>query len=207
MAIFDLHSKRQKKLRGEVPDVYVYDTFPNPFRVQVVHIWGDTLGSIEEYGQGKVLNTYKVIVDALCREYGLFQLRERNSGWNYFAELADFFLNEGDPAKVLDILEIAFRAVDRLTRDYWYLGRQDADARATAGIDELNQRFKEHGLGYEYIDCEIIRVDSEFVRAEVIKPALTLLHTKEFSGAQVEFLKAHEHLPTRTPKRSANREL
>jgi AbiJ N-terminal domain 4 len=80
-----------------------------------------------------------------------------------------------------------------LTRDYWYLGRKDADARATEGIDELNQRFKEHGLGYEYTNREIIRIDSEFVHAEVIKPALTLLHTKEFSGAQAEFLKAHEH--------------
>src|SRR6202035_2990094 len=45
----------------------------------------------------------------------------------------------------------------------------------------------------QYADGEIIRVDSEFVHAEVVKPALALLHTKEFSGAQAEFLKAHEH--------------
>ena len=60
MAIFDLFSKRQKRLRGEMPDVYVYDDLPNPLRVQIVHIWKDTL------------RRYEFIVDALCREYGVF---------------------------------------------------------------------------------------------------------------------------------------
>ena len=45
MAIFDLFSKRQKKLRGEVPDVYTYDDIQSPLRVQIVHIWTDALGS------------------------------------------------------------------------------------------------------------------------------------------------------------------
>lgn len=40
--IFDLFSKRQKKLRGDVPDVYVYDNIPNALRVQIIHIWSDS---------------------------------------------------------------------------------------------------------------------------------------------------------------------
>ena len=32
MAIFDLFSKRQKALRGDVPDVYTYDDLPNSLR-------------------------------------------------------------------------------------------------------------------------------------------------------------------------------
>jgi hypothetical protein len=43
------------------------------------------------------------------------------------------------------------------------------------------------------VDGEIIRIDSEFIHTEVIKPALALLQAKQFSGAQAEFLKAHEH--------------
>ena len=39
MSIFDIFSKRQKKLRGEVPDVYVYDKLPSPLRVQIIQIW------------------------------------------------------------------------------------------------------------------------------------------------------------------------
>lgn len=49
MAIFDLFSKRQKSLRGDVPDVYVYDNLPDALRVQIVHIWTDALGNDENY--------------------------------------------------------------------------------------------------------------------------------------------------------------
>lgn len=38
MKIYELFSKRQKRLRGEVPDVYQYETIPPELRVQVVHI-------------------------------------------------------------------------------------------------------------------------------------------------------------------------
>lgn len=45
--IFDLFSKRQKKLKGDVPDVYVYDNIPNALRVQIINIWYDSLVIIE----------------------------------------------------------------------------------------------------------------------------------------------------------------
>jgi AbiJ N-terminal domain 4 len=195
MAIFPLYSKRQKQLRGEVPDVYVYDTFPNPFRVQVVHIWQDALGNHAEYHDQyrQVFSTYESIVQTLCREYGVFSLQERTYGWDHVQELANYFLEATDPEKILDIIELTFNCIDTFTRSYSYLHRSDADQRANDAIEELNQRFKEHGLGYQYCDSEIIRVDSEFVHAEIVKPALALLHGSEFSGAQAEFLKAHEH--------------
>ena len=55
-------------------------------------------------------------------------------------------------------------------------------------------RFKEHGVGYQFESGEIIRVDSQILHAEVVKPVLTLLGQEErFKGANEEFLKAHEH--------------
>jgi hypothetical protein len=44
MPIFDLFSKRQKRLRGEVPGVYTYDQIPQTLRVQIVHIIRDAKG-------------------------------------------------------------------------------------------------------------------------------------------------------------------
>jgi hypothetical protein len=38
----------------------------------------------------------------------------------------------------------------------------------------------------------MMRVDSQFLHADVIKPALTLLSDSRYSGAQEEFLKAHK---------------
>ena len=48
MAIIELYSKRQKRLRGDVPDVYTYDEIPQNLRVQIIHICNGTIGSKEE---------------------------------------------------------------------------------------------------------------------------------------------------------------
>lgn len=59
----------------------------------------------------------------------------------------------------------------------------------------MNGRFREHCIGYEFAGGEIIRVDSKYLHAETVKPALHLLQEagKGFSGPLDEFLKAHEH--------------
>ena len=49
-------------IRGDVSDVYFYADLPRPLRVQIVHIWTDTLGNGEQYWKGKVQKTYKFIV-------------------------------------------------------------------------------------------------------------------------------------------------
>jgi hypothetical protein len=52
MAIYDLFSKRKKirEKEGQV-DVYQYDSLPQPFRVQVVHIWNSAIGKFRHTGQ------------------------------------------------------------------------------------------------------------------------------------------------------------
>ena len=60
-------------------------------------------------------------------------------------------------------------------------------------ITELNERFKEHGVGYQFVSGKIIRVDSEFLHVEAVKPALAVLRDDRFKGANEEFLSAHEH--------------
>jgi hypothetical protein len=51
----------------------------------------------------------------------------------------------------------------------------------------LNLRFLEHGVGYKYEAGTLIRIDSELVHAEVVKPALNLLRAKEYKGANENF--------------------
>jgi hypothetical protein len=197
MGIFDLFSKRQKRQRGDVPDVYSYDTIPKSLRIQIVHIWKDTIGSSEEYHNDYygVYNTYKLIVESLCREYGTFTLASTNdfSRRNYFTELVQFILQEQDVEKILDAIELSFKAIDKITRDYSHLHRQHASEVADEAIAELNVRFQENAVGFQFSDGEIIRIDSALIHAEVVKPALTLLNKKEYAGAQAEFLQAHEH--------------
>lgn len=201
MQILDLFSKRQRKIRGEVPDVLTYETLPHALRVQIVHILTDTLGNETEaapYGAPMVAQAYEYVVDSLCREYGVFRLpgeRERRDR-HYLSELFNFILSEKSVEKVLDAVELSFGVVDVHSRKWEYKTRHhdsNPNMEADAGLAELNARFLEHGIGFRYEAGEIIRVDSEVIHAEVVKPALTLLHHPAFAGAEAEFHRAFEH--------------
>ncbi|MDQ6984441.1 MAG: hypothetical protein Q9M44_06970 [Ghiorsea sp.] len=206
MAIFDLFSKRQRVLKGDVPDVFTYDNLPNTLRVQIVHIWTDALGNNENYyNRPEVEKAYKFIVDSLCREYGLFKLPTPETHQRmYLTELANYLLQESEVEKQLDVIELSFRLIDRATRNYTYLRRNNASEYADNAIDELNKRFKEHGIGFQYVEGEIIRVDSELIHVEAVKPALKLLNEKNYKGAQQEFLSAYEHYRNGKHKESLN---
>jgi hypothetical protein len=195
MGVLDIFSNRQKRLRGEVPDVYSYDTLPEALRVQIVHIWCDTLGSGAAYrdDDGETRNAYRKIVKALCREYGVFALPTSLPDADHFSQLTGFLLQERNADKALDAVELSFRVIDNATRKWGYRHHAYASEEADAAIEELNARFREHGVGYQFVDGEIVRVDSELLHVEVVKPALALLRATEYAGAQQEFLKAHEH--------------
>ena len=190
MTIIDLFSKRQKRRRGEVPEVFVYDEIPPSLRVQLVQILGDGLGAQGSY-DGSELELIEEIHKALSREYGVFSLSDqrRVSDWE---AIANYLLKTEDVEHVIDIVELSLRLIDTEIRqnDYRYRGRK---AGSDETISEANDRFREHGVGYEFINGEVIRVDSQMVHAEVVKPTLKLLSDKKYSGANDEYLKAHEH--------------
>lgn len=192
MGIFDIFSKRQKRLRGENPDVYQYKDLPQALRVQIVHIMCDALGRPGDWTQG---DCWKGISDALCREYGLFSLPDATpiNRKSFFEDVCNFLLKTSEVEKALDVVEMTFGVIDDISRDYHFMGRHDASQVADDAINELNRRFKEHGVGYQFANREILRVDSQLLHAEVVKPALRLLESKAYAGPQDEFLKAHEH--------------
>ena len=196
MPILNIYSKRQKKKRGETPDVFQYDLLPPEFRVQVVHILRDGLGmpyhsNFTGYNSS-VNDAYKSIHDSLCREYGLFTLVENPDG-NFASSVFNFLLN-ADLEEALDLIELSFQAITQLEDNYAYRNNAGIIATAKSSIKELNIRFLEHGIGYQFESGQIIRVDSKLAHAEIIKPALqVLLSDKIYAGANEEFLKAHEH--------------
>ena len=133
------------------------------------------------------LSAYKFIVETLCREYGLFLLpgtQQAPRGRYYLKELVEFLLNERDTERFLDAVQLSFQAIDRFTRGWDYLHRQNASEVADAAISELNERFREHGVGYQFENDELMRVDSQFLHADVVKPALALLRESGYRGAE-----------------------
>ncbi len=81
MKIYELFSKRQKRLLGEVPDIYQYKTIPHELRVQIVHIWRAVLRDRNTGGDAK--QVYELLHQTLCYEYGKFTLEQRDdSGYH-----------------------------------------------------------------------------------------------------------------------------
>ena len=193
MAIFELFSKRQRKLRGEVPDVYQYKNIEQNFRVQVVHIVRDTIGFDQNYNNYSN-RVYKDIHRILCKEYGVFTLKEYAD--SNFSAVFDYFLSQKTHEKCLDIIELTFRVIDTYVREHEWNFREAVGVcqKPDDAISELNFRFKEAGIGYQFESGELIRVDSQYVHSEVVKPVLHLLgKNKKYAGANDEFLSAHEH--------------
>lgn len=191
MKIFDLFSKRQRRARGEIPDVYVYDKLPQPLRVQIVHIIQDAFG-VDHYGAQHADRAYEFVNQALCREYGLFELVKRSQSDKQ--SVLNFFLQEELTERALDVVELCFQIINtHIAENGAYNYNTDRKIEPNAAISELNERFKEHGVGYQFESNELLRLDSNYLHAEAVKPTLMVLRGEGFKGANEEFLNAHEH--------------
>lgn len=120
--MLNIFSKRQKQLRGEVPDVFQYTDIPLPLRTQIVHIIKDGLG--DSTGHSSPCDeVYCYIHDSLCREYGRFSL-DPNGGPTYPHHgqgiVLTFLLKATDIEQALDVVEMAFKLIEVKGSDYMY---------------------------------------------------------------------------------------
>ena len=192
MGIVDIFSKRQRRLRGDVPDVYQYVDLPVPFRRQVIHILRDVLGNDQAYWEHVATREwFQDIHDILARELGVFNLYDSASN----AQQGVFnFLLEADVENALSVIEVSFQVARKAQENHeYYYYILSLNMRFPEAVEELNARFKEHGIGYQLESNEIVRVDSQFLHQEAVKPALQLLKATRYAGANDEFRKAHEH--------------
>jgi AbiJ N-terminal domain 4 len=195
MSILDLFSKRQKVLRGEVSDVYSYDQIPYELRVQLVRVFQDAFGRdvpSRYSSESAVDEIYTKINISLAKEYGLFSLGGENRDSKI--SVHHFLLKEENYERVIDLIEYMLRILDLYIRDnHQYLSRTISAVNPDEAIAEINERFRENGVGYRYENKRIIRVDSELIHSEIIKPVLSLLSNPIYIGANQEFITAFEH--------------
>ena len=188
--IFELFSKRQKKFRGDVTDVYKYNEIPQKLKTQVIHIVKDTIGIEGNYSNANFV--YEQIHKVLCKEYGVFSLSNTRTG--FFPAIYEFFLEEKDYEKCLDIIEVTFSYINDYIRKKPHMFQNVNCQSPDSAINELNDRFKEASVGYQFESGEIIRVDSQYIHSEVVQPVLRVLGgNKKYKGTNHEFLLAHEH--------------
>jgi hypothetical protein len=165
MPVYETYAARAATAaKAGAPDVYVYDKLPPFLKKQISQILTESIPAVDEYWTD-VAKTMDREIESFSTLYG----PGSGSCLTYLAKSEDL---EG----VLSLIEIC------------------AGAMARAEIDELNARFLQHGVGYQFENGQIIRIDSQYVHAEVVKEALWLLRQPGFETANDEFMKAHRHL-------------
>lgn len=177
-------------------DVYQYDHLPEPFRGQVVHLLIDAIGhevrSSVRLSEPAPDRAWHEIHEAILRKRGDFYLCR--PGEPPMSDCANFIMS-GSTNDVLDLITVAFSIVDttvRRTYNFHDIEIFKIKIEPDEAIDALNMRFKEHKIGYVFTNGKLIRIESEYLHSEAVTPALSLLHEQNFSGAEEEFLKAHE---------------
>jgi hypothetical protein len=193
MAIADMFSRRQKKLKGTFADVFVYDSIPTPLRVQICHIWQDVFGPshIDYVGDNPA---YVELHKTFAREFSLFTFPAFVQ--DHKLALIDFFVNHATVEQAIDMIDVSMKFAITTHSNYRWKETFRAQTSPADAIDELNSRLLEHSVGYEFVigtSPQFIRRDSEHLHKEAVIPALRLLHEQGFAGADEEYRKAHDH--------------
>jgi hypothetical protein len=132
---------------------------------------------------------WEFIHKTLCREMGVHSLGSHPLAQTNVVR----FLETAGIDDFLDTVELCCKYIALILSkktDYQrrQLGiKQDPDS----AINEVNYRFREACLGYQFEEEEFLRVDSQFIHENVVKPAIQILNAEEFSGPRSEFLSAH----------------
>ena len=193
MGIIETFSKRQKRLKGEVTDVFTYNDIPDGLRVQICHIWKRCLG-LEKRDYMGHNPIYLELEENLAAEFGLFSLGDKNFGLPNI--IVKYFMNSANTEQALDMIQMSFQFVVTANHNYEWKMSWRPQISSSEAIHDLNKRFLEHGVGYAFVDGEspqLIRKDNDHLHEEVVTPALRLLHEEGFAGANAEYRKAHEH--------------
>ena len=194
--MYKLYSQRLKENISQQP--LIYNSIPQEFIQQYFYIAEDFFNTLP-----KPLSNRHRYWEILCRKYclekGIPLLGEDSEC--YCDELM-LYLKSSEVCveDILDIIELTFSECvigsfvwDTVTgRFYSPYELQDTlyETNKKIAILNLNARFQQHNLGYELVNGQIIRKDSELLVQETITPVFNLLQDKRFSSVEDEIQKA-----------------
>ena len=101
------------------------------------------------------------------------------------------FLKKAPTRHVLLFIAEAFSVIDSHCRDSQFTLYFRNYMAPDVAIEDLNRRFAQHGLPFRWAGGRLQRIDSDYLNHQVTEPAVLLLRTAGFEGAEAEFLAAH----------------
>ena len=196
MPIFNTFAKRMKRDRDTgKPVIYVYDGLPEELRAQIVHIYTEISGEVlAGVSNSSTYREWEWINRTAANEMG--KLRLGDPSREDFTQCLQFILNDENYEQVLSLIEITLGYIDECIKQRnWEYGHQ----LLASSISELNQRFQENSVGYQCLKFEtglpfqFVRANSQYLHAETVEAAVSLLHDADFKGPLDEFMEAHKH--------------
>ena len=188
--MMNLYSQRNKSKE------WSYYPIPTEFKVQLCFILSDVFSL---YYRGplprciKMSKPWKFIFDKYCRETGVIVNTQGLK--DYKSKVDAILLNDQISLEhFFDAVELAgmvlFSQKNSCCKTFYRGKLVPWKTIAEDAIAEINARFRQHNLGYELVNGQIIRKDSELLVQETITPAFSLLQDKRFKSAEDEMQKA-----------------
>lgn len=190
MSDFEPFSVRQKRLaRSGAPVVYQYDPIPKEMRAQAFHALAEALGPMLN-SERRNSHRWAELEKAIMREHGFLE-RVNGNGSYSLERIRDYMATKTMTEQFLDVVEIGFHQAQVRANEY----RLSLAVRKelSSAIGELNKRFGQHDLGYRFLGDPgyIVVQGSQYIHAEVVEPAIALLHAQGWQGPLDEFMNAH----------------
>ena len=196
MEIYKTYKDRILEAQNPPPDVYFYDPIPDKIRIQVWTIFEDFFEDPDDYRDREI---YHEVCWSITKELQMAEGVESlddigllfTSGKRDGAEkLKEVFFRTMNTLYTLSILELIclkiFKSIEFLY-ETWF----ETHKRPELALEEINLRMKAIGLGYEFLNGFLIRINSKEVHNEIIKPSLSLLSSDPiYKGSDDEYREA-----------------
>ena len=184
--ISNLYSDRNKA--RNVDEVIIFDELPKKLRVQFNFILKDILYDYER--------NYERVHEMLCRKYGKLSLSSKYPLGKFDNRALEEALTKDDYDfnLIFDMMELAIKyRINQIRYDGFY----DEEVEFINNVQKsINTCFKESSMGYEMVNCQIIRKDSEVTFTEIIEPTITLTYNELFENVNVDFVNAIKEYQT-----------
>jgi len=183
---FKIYSKRLLE-QTEDKDYYEYDEIPDELRWKIFYLIKDTFG---DFYSGPYLHGYPEsnrrwddFEYDLKKEYGLPEIAKGNKS---IVRLNNYILTS-ETNNIIDLAEIF---IIKSANYFAEKDRYNWQKELVILIEDLNNLFKEHRIGYEFVNGQAIRIDSKYLHKEVVKESIILLYDNNFQGPLEEFEEA-----------------
>lgn len=212
MVMLRLYHQREKDKELAKKEL-VYDDIPREVRVKIIYLIGKFLGGYVlenpwDYGMGpealRSNQTWDYAEEELREALGVLSLStDRGSKAKYCSYILTAPVNE-----TLSAIELAFAfgkiGYEQIHHDSWQRKKSGISIAPETAVNELNEIFKMYRIGYQLLEGQIVKVDSDYLHKETVNQVIEALTEFLFEGPIEEFRQALDHHRRGEPENTLN---